>query len=241
MTDFSNQVAVVTGASSGIGRAIASGLAAKGATLCLVGRMLDELKNLSASLKIPSTQVQLCRVDLDLDDDIERLQKSIEENFGCVDILVHSAGALSLGPIESDRISDFDWQYRINVRAPALLTQILLPLLKMQKGQIVFINSSVGLVSKANLSQYAATKHALRAFADSLREEVNEMGIRVLSVFPGRTATPMQEMIFNWEGKDYPPTRLLQPQDVAAVVIHALSLPRTAEVTDISIRPMAKV
>jgi short-subunit dehydrogenase len=116
-----------------------------------------------------------------------------------------------------------------------------LPLLKMQKGQIVFINSSVGLVSKANLSQYAATKHALRAFADSLREEVNEMGIRVLSVFPGRTATPMQEMIFNWEGKDYPPTRLLQPQDVAAVVIHALSLPRTAEVTDISIRPMAKV
>jgi short-subunit dehydrogenase len=240
MTDFTNQVAVVTGASSGIGRAIASGLAAKGATLCLIGRSIEELKNFSASLKIGSTRIQLCRVDLGLDDDIEELKKNIEENLGRVDILVHSAGALSLGPIESVPISDFDWHYRINVRAPSLLTQALLPMLKMQKGQIVFMNSKVGLNSKANYSQYAATKHALRAFADSLREEVNEMGIRVLSVFSGSTATPMQEKIFNWEGKDYAPNRLMKPQDVAEIVIHTLSLPRTAEVTDIIIRPMAK-
>jgi short-subunit dehydrogenase len=241
MTDFTNQVAVLTGASSGIGRAIASGLAAEGADLCLVGRDLDELDTLSESIQIRSTRVQRYRVDLSLDDDIEKLRKHIENDFGCLHILIHSAGAISLGPVESSRISDLDWQYRINVRAPYLLTQALLPMLKTQKGQIVFVNSSVGLISKKNLSQYAATKHALKAFTDSLREEVNEMGIRVLSVYPGRTATPMQEMIFGWEGKDYPPDRLLQPQDVAAVVIHALSLPRTAEVTDISIRPMAKI
>lgn len=241
MTDFTGKIAVVTGASSGIGKAIASDLAAKGAALCLVGRTSDELNNLSVSLKNHSTRVELCRVDLGSDDDIESLRKCIEHDFGCLHILVHSAGALSLGPIESAQISDFDWQYRINVRAPYLVTQTLLPLIETQKGQIVFINSSVGLVSKANLSQYAATKHALKALADSLREEVSHKGIRVLSVFPGRTATPMQEMIFRWEGKDYPPDRLLQPQDVAAVVIHALSLPRTAEVTDINIRPMEKV
>ena len=162
-------------------------------------------------------------------------------DFEKIDMLIHSAGVISIGKLEISSVADFDRQYKTNVRAPCLLTQVLLPLLKMQKGQIVFINSSAGLFSKANLSQYAATKHALRAFADSLRDEVNEMGIRVLSVFPGRTATPMQEMIFSQEGRDYPANRLLQPQDVAAVVIHALSLPRTAEVTDISIRPMAKV
>ena len=241
MTDFTNQVAVLTGASGGIGKAIASGLAAKGATLCLVGRNSEKLDTLSASVQKSSTRVQRYRVDLSVDDDIQKLRKCIESDFGHLDILIHCAGAISFGPVESARISDFDWQYRINVRAPYLLTQALLPLLKTQKGQIAFINSSVGLISKKDLSQYAATKHALKAFTDSLREEVNEMGIRVLSVYPGRTATPMQEKIFGWEEKDYPPDRLLQPQDVAAVVIHSLSLPRTAEVTDINIRPMAKV
>ena len=231
----------MTGASGGIGKAIASGLAAKGATLCLVGRNSEKLDTLSVSRQLGSTPVQRYRIDLSLDDDIQKLRKCIENDFGHLDILIHCAGAISFGPVESSRISDFDWQYRINVRAPYLLTQTLLPLLKTQKGQIAFINSSVGLISKKDLSQYAATKHALKAFTDSLREEVNEMGIRVLSVYPGRTATPMQEKIFGWEGKDYPPDRLLQPQDVAAVVIHSLSLPRTAEVTDISIRPMGKV
>ena len=196
MTDFMNQVAVVTGASSGIGKAIASDLAAKGAAVCLVGRDLDALDHLSASIQIRSTRVQHYRVDLSLDEEIEKLRKSIETDFGCVHILIHSAGAISLGSVESSRVSDFDWQYRINVRAPYLLTRALLPMLKMQKGQIVFVNSSVGLISKKNLSHYASTKHALKAFADSLREEVNEMGIRVLSVYPGRTATPMQKKIF---------------------------------------------
>lgn len=231
----------MTGASSGIGKAIATGLTAKGASLGLVGRNVDELENLAVSLKTGSSRVQLYQVDLSLDDDIEKLRKHIENDFGRLDILVHSAGVLSIAPLESARISDFDWQYRINIRAPSLLTQTVLPLLKTQKGQIVFINSSVGLVSKKNVSQYAATKHALKALADSLRDEVNPLGIRVLSIFPGRTATPMQKMIFGWEGKDYPVDRLLQPHDVASIIIHALSLPRTAEVTNISIRPMAKV
>jgi NADP-dependent 3-hydroxy acid dehydrogenase YdfG len=90
------------------------------------------------------------------------------------------------------------------------------------------------------VSQYAATKHALKAVADSLRAEVNSQGIRVLSVYPGRTATPTQESLHALEGKPYRPTRLLQPEDVAAVVMNALCLPRTAEVTDIHIRPMMK-
>lgn len=113
-------------------------------------------------------------------------------------------------------------------------------MIKSGNGQIVFINSSVGLKAGANVSQYSATKYALNAVADSLREEVNICGIRVLSVFPGRTATPMQEFIHKMQSNTYQPERLLQPSDVAKVVINALSLPRSAEVTNISIRPMIK-
>jgi NADP-dependent 3-hydroxy acid dehydrogenase YdfG len=126
------------------------------------------------------------------------------------------------------------------VRAPYLLTQSLLPLLRSRRGQIVFINSSAGHVARGNVGQYAATKHALRALADSLREEVNADGIRVLSVYPGRTATPMQAKLHAVEQKEYRPDDLLQPQDVAAVVANALSLPRSAEVTDIHVRPLRK-
>ena len=113
-------------------------------------------------------------------------------------------------------------------------------MLKLRCGQVVFVNSSAGLTARAGVGQYAATKHALRAVADSFREEVNADGLRVLSVFLGRTATPMQEAVHKMEGKAYYPERLMQAEDVAAVVVNALSLPRTAEVTDIYARPMKK-
>ena len=90
------------------------------------------------------------------------------------------------------------------------------------------------------MGPYAATKYAFKALADSLREEVNAEGVRGLSVYLGRTASPMQAMIHAIEGKPYHPEYLLQPSDVAAVVLNALCLPCTAEMTDISIRPMRK-
>jgi NADP-dependent 3-hydroxy acid dehydrogenase YdfG len=89
-------------------------------------------------------------------------------------------------------------------------------------------------------AQYDSTKHALKALADSLRGEINRHGVRVLSVYLGRTASEMQEGIYRMEGRPYRPEILLQPDDVASVVVNALGLPRTAEVTDISIRPMIK-
>jgi short-subunit dehydrogenase len=109
-----------------------------------------------------------------------------------------------------------------------------------RKGQIVFLNSTAGLRARANVSQYAATKHALKAVADSLREEVNPAGVRVLSLFLGRTATPMQASVFAAERREYNPGILMQPEDVAEVVVNALVLPRRAEITEISMRPAIK-
>jgi len=238
--NLKNQIAVVTGASSGIGKAIALNLAKEGAKVCMVGRNIERLKAVANSGKPFSEYISVYKTDLEVDDDISLLSGSLQREFGAIDILTHCAGMISIGKIQESPVEEFDRQFRVNVRAAFLLTQALLPGLKLRRGQIVFINSSVGLVAKASAAQYAATKHALKGLADSLREEVNGDGVRVLSVYLGRTATPMQEAVHKMEGKEYHPERLIQPEDVAAVVINALSLPRTAEVTDIYIRPLQK-
>jgi NADP-dependent 3-hydroxy acid dehydrogenase YdfG len=240
MSVLTGQIAVVTGASSGIGRALVLELAEQGVRLCLVGRRLERLADVAASVRATTQQTLCYQTDLTVDHDIHELTLHLQRDLGYIDLLIHSAGVISQGQFETSSIEALDWQYRTNVRAPYLLTQGLLPLLRVRRGQIVFINSSVGLSARANIAQYAATKHALKAIADSLRDEVNADGIRVLSVYLGRTATPMQAAAYEREGRPYHPELLLQPEDVAAVVIHTLSLPRTAEVTDINMRPLVK-
>jgi len=235
-----DRVAVVTGASSGIGRAIALALAGKGAQVRLVGRKLDTLEYLVKTAREHSLRASACRVDLTRDEDIHALVADLEGNDGRVDVLVHCAGEIRHAEHARAPLTDFDAQYRANVRGPYLLTQCLLPLLRAASGQVVFINSSSGLRARARSGQFAATQHAMKAIADSLREEVNADGIRVLSVFPGRTATPRTEQLFQEERKAYRPELLMQPEDVAAMVVHALKMPRTCEVTEISIRPLFK-
>ncbi|MGH7855798.1 MAG: SDR family NAD(P)-dependent oxidoreductase, partial [Candidatus Binatia bacterium] len=154
-----------------------------------------------------------------------------------LDVLVHSAGNVALGAVESAPVAELDRQYRVNLRAPYVLTQTCLPLLRAAGGQIVFVNSGAGLHARPQWSQYAMTKHGLKALADSLREEVKPAGIRVMSVFPGRTATPMQESVHRIEGKEYHAGDFLQPEDVASQVAAAVGLPRTADVTDLILRP----
>lgn len=240
MDHFRDKIAVITGASSGIGKAIALSLSEEGSRLCLIGRNTKNLKGIIESTKVAAPDTKSCNVDLTSDAEIDILKTDIQKEFGVIDILVHSAGIFSMGLLEETTAESLDLQYKINMRAPYLLTQALLPMIKARQGQIVFINSSVGLRARATLAQYAATKHALKAIADSLRDEVNGEGVRVLSIYLGRTATPMQFLMHTIEGKAYHPERLIQPEDVAAVVLNALALPRTAEVTDINIRPMLK-
>lgn len=240
MPVFKDHVAVVTGASKGIGKAIAFGLAAEGATVCLVGRDADALGGIVKALGEGTARAAAYRVDLTLDDDIHELTARLQREFGHVDLLVYSHGSFRRGTVPSVPVADLDALYRANVRAPYLLSQALLPLLKARRGQIVFVNSSVVGSAQAELSQYAATKHALKALADSLRQELNSEGIRVLSIYPGRTATPGQAAIHALEGRTYRPERLIQPDDVAFMVINALKVARTAEVTDIYMRPMSK-
>jgi NAD(P)-dependent dehydrogenase (short-subunit alcohol dehydrogenase family) len=130
-----------------------------------------------------------------------------------------------------------DRQLAVNLRGPLLLTRAALPALTQARGMIVFVNSTQGLAASRGTAAYAASKHALRAVADALRAEVNPLGIRVLSIYPGRTDTPMQRAILAEEGRAPDPDRLLRPEDIAAMIVAAASLPRNAEVTDLTIRP----
>src|SRR5262249_1840068 len=121
-----------------------------------------------------------------------------------------------------------------------LLAKALLPMLKEAHGQVVFVNSTAGLVAGAENGLYAATKHALHSITGSIRDHVNSYGIRVISVFPGRTATSMQQAIHRLEGRSYEAAELVPTGDVAELIVGALALSRTAEVTDIVVRPMKK-
>ncbi len=233
-------VAVVTGAASGIGKAITLTLANAGAAVALVGRDHARLDIVVNELEALGASCAAFTCDLGDDSQISALYEALQRWRQSVDILVHSAGAIHLGPLESAPVSDLDHQYRINLRAPYLLTQRLLPALRAAKGQVVFINSSVSVRVKEHVGAYTATKHGLKALADTLRMEVNPAGVRVLSVFPGNTATPMQNAIQKHSGRQVDPAYFLQPDDVAAVVLQSLLLPRTAEVTDIHVRPFRK-
>lgn len=240
MHSFKEHVAVITGGGSGIGRAISLALSERGATVCLVGRRAQVLESVATTVRSSGGLARTYSTDITSDQEVGVLAERVEQELGRVDILVHSAGTFVMGELSDSSVLDLDAQYRANVRAPFLLTQVLLPLLGSSRGQIVFINSSVGLTIRPNVGQFSATQHALKAFADTLRDEINAKGIRVLSVYPGRTATPRQAAIFESEGRPYHPERLMQADDVAAVVINALALSRTAEVTDIKIRPFIK-
>jgi short-subunit dehydrogenase len=238
--NWRDQIGIVTGASSGIGRAIALALAAQGMALGLIGRDAGRLEEVASEARSFGSRVLKYGADLSQDDEIGRLRCNLQDDFGAIDVLVHSAGSFFIGPIESAPMSEFDQLFRINMRAPYALTQTLMSMIRARRGQIVFINSSVGLRTRANIGAYAATKYGLKAIADTLRDELNPDGVRVLSIFPGRTATPQQEAIHAIEGHQYHPELLMQPTDVATAVLDALAMSRSAEMTDICIRPLQK-
>ncbi len=234
------QVALITGGGSGVGGAIALAMARAGADICIVGRRLERLEEIAGEAHRLGVRASCIATDLSRDDAAIALAQRVLAELGGVDIVVHSAARFERGSIEAAPLDVLDAVYRTNLRAPYALTQALLPTLKQRQGQVVMVNSSSGISAKPTTAQYDASKHALKALADSLRAEVNGEGVRVLSVYLGRTASEMQASVHAMEGKPYRPELLLQPADVAAVVVNALTLPRTAEVTDIHIRPMLK-
>ena len=227
------RVTLVAGAAGGVGRAITSELLSAGAEVIMVGRTEPRLR---AAIADPEPH-KIAHVVADLTDPsaVDKVRSKVAQR-GQLDALVLSSGIYE----RSNNVETFRQQMDANVLGPYALIQSLLPTLLQNHGQIVFINSSQALKAGATVGQYAATMHAMKAVADSLRDEVNEKGVRVMSLYLGRTAGQRQERIFASENRSYPSDKLLQPADVARTVVYLLQMPKTAEVTDLMIRPMNK-
>lgn len=231
------RVALVTGAGSGIGRAIAMALGRDGGRVVLVGRRRDPLEETATAIRAFGGLADVRPMDASDPAAVDDLLAAIARDPARLDVLVHAAGVHALGPIEQSPVEEFDRLYGSNLRAPFLLARSALPLIRQARGEIVFVNSIAVFGARPGVGPYRAMKAGLRALADSLRDEVNPQGIRVLSVFPGRTATPTGEEIHRQEGRPYHPDDLLQPEDVAEIILAAIRLPRTAEVIELRMRP----
>jgi short-subunit dehydrogenase len=240
MLKLEKHLAIVTGATGAIGKACAIALASEGCTVHILGRQEEKLVELEKLIEAKGGKSRIFQIDLTNSNAIQAYVEQLSGSGTKVSILVHSAGVHHMGRMSETEATKMDELFAVNVKGPYQLSKELLPLMERNPGQIVFINSSAGLTTKAKIGLYSATKYALKALADSLRHEVNTLGIRVLSIYPGRTATEMQAKIHEKENRAYLPERLLQPEDIAETMIHSLKLPLTAEITDIQIRPFFK-
>jgi NADP-dependent 3-hydroxy acid dehydrogenase YdfG len=224
---------LVTGASGGIGRAISLELLSAGAEVILLGRSKAKLE--AAIPHREADRVELLEADLSDAAAVERVGLRIAQR-GRLDGLILSSGIYE----RSDDAETLRRQMAANVIGPYALIQRLLPVLLRNQGQVVFVNSSQALKAGATVGQYAATMHAVKAIADSLRDEVNQHGVRVMSLYLGRTAGERQKQIYEREGRSYLAETLIQPDDVARTVIYLLQMQKTVEVTDLTLRSMKK-
>lgn len=222
---------VITGATGGIGGAVAELLHEQGHQLVLVGSHRERLDAAAGRLGGCETLV----LDLLDVEGIAAHGSALASRDSPIDGLVHSAGLAQLGSIADSETNSWMEQYKVNVAGPAELTRCLLPALRTARGQVVFVNSGQGLRTSPGWGAYSASKHAARALAQALRAEEGPHGVRVTSVYPGRTATEMQRAIHRQEGAEYVAQAYIQPRSVARTVLAALMSPPDMEITDVSV------
>jgi short-subunit dehydrogenase len=221
---------LITGAGSGIGALLAERLLERGDDLVLLARSPERAHDLRSELAGATVLV----ADLAVPAEIEAVADELPDSL---DSVVHAAGVVELGPVADLTSADWESQLAVNLLAPAVLTRVALPALRAARGTVVFLNSGAGLSAHPHWSAYAASKHGLRALADSLRGEEQPNGLRVTSVFPGRTATPMQAKVHEQEGRTYDAGDWIDPATVADAILQVLDLPDDATISDLTIRP----
>lgn len=228
VNDGSRPLALITGASRGIGAAVARALA-PGHDLLLGGRDVEALRSIAAEL--PSSRPW--PVELTDPDALAVATAGVER----LDVLVHSAGIGVLGSVAETPAATWRRQFEVNVVAVAELTRLLLPALRAARGRVVLLNSGAGLNAGPGWASYAASKFALRAFADSLRAEEAAHGVRVTSVHPGRVDTDMQRGVVEQEGGEYHAGSYLRAESVAGAVLLAVTAPDDVALTQLVLRP----
>lgn len=226
------RVAIVTGASRGIGSAIARVLAAKGWKLVLAARSATELEALAAELP----EAIAVPTDVTRSEDVQRLVAKARERWGRVDALVNNAGLTHVAPFETVSPEDFDRLMAVNVKGPFLLMQAVLPWMREQgSGEILNILSVAAKRVFPEWSVYCASKFALDGMAKSLAEELKGSGIRVSALYPGATDSPLWDAL----GPDIPRSGMMRPEAVAEAVAFMLDQPASARLSELVLEPAA--
>ncbi|SFJ24916.1 NADP-dependent 3-hydroxy acid dehydrogenase YdfG [Amycolatopsis sacchari] len=220
-------VAVVVGATGGIGSAVATDLAARGFRVWLASR--DEHALVELTGKLPGAAAWPL--------DLAAGPLVPPSGLVGVDVLVHCAGVFDAGPVAETSADRWRHVFAVNLFGVVEVTRALLPALRRARGRAILVNSTVVRGAAAGRSAYAASKEALRVFAEALHQEELENGVRVTTVYPGRVATGMQREVRQREGGPYEPEQYLAPEAVAAAVASVVSSPDEAHVTELTVQP----
>jgi NADP-dependent 3-hydroxy acid dehydrogenase YdfG len=225
------QVAIVTGAGRGIGRAISTALAAEGAHVVLAARTAAEIGKVAGEIQAAGGAATSVVADLTRPEQIERLANEALKISGAIDILVNNAGIGVFKPVSEMSVDELDAMWNVNLRGTFLATKAVLPAMtKGKRGAIVNIASLAGKNTFKGGAGYCATKWGLRGFAGSLMLEVREHNIRVVTIFPGSVDTN-----FSRAGKRGP--QITQAEDVASAVLFAVTAPARSMFSEIDLRP----
>jgi short-subunit dehydrogenase len=220
---------LITGASMGLGRELALKFAGEGCNLILNARGKEELLGVESKCKDLGAECRAVIGDMTTKETITNLEKSSKE--AGLDILVNNAGIIILKPFEENTDEELDRIFEINVKAHMRLTHKLLPIMKAKKeGQIINIVSNAGLGGRVNHSLYCATKFAMKGFTDSIRQETNRYGIKVMGVYPGGIRTNLFDEI-----KGHDTSGFMDPKEVAGIIVESCKLSKTASVDDLII------
>jgi len=230
---LAGKVAIVTGASRGIGRAISVALAQEGATIVLAARSIQQLQITAEQVTKAGGAAHIIHVELTEEKSIRNLVQVTGEKLGRLDILVNNAGVTHSAPLEQTSTEDWDRCVSVNARAPFILCREALPLLKKSPAAyIINIASVVGVKGYPLQSAYTASKHALRGMAMSLAEELRGSNIRVHVLCPGGADTDMVGRVRPDIAKD----ELIKPQEIAELVLYLVTHKGNAVVDELRIR-----
>ena len=237
------KVALVTGASSGIGEATALALAEEGAAVAISARRADRLEDLAKRIEAKGSKVKVIVADVALEDQAQEMVVAANAAFGRLDILVNNAGVMLLGPIANADTEDWRRMIQTNVLGLMYATHAALPLMRAQgQGHIVNISSVAGRTARAGAGVYNASKWGVGAFSESLRQEVYKDKIRVTIIEPGAVATELTQHITHPDSKKQIEQFVqamtpLESEDIAAAILYAVTQPPRVNVNEILIRP----
>ncbi|HDE3706835.1 TPA: SDR family oxidoreductase [Staphylococcus aureus] len=231
MTVLTDKVAVVTGAGSGIGEAIATLLHEEGVKVILAGRNKDKLQNVANQLAQDS--VKVVPTDVTKKEEVDELIKIAQQTFGGLDIVINSAGQMLSSKITDYQVDEWDSMIDVNIKGTLYTAQAALPtMLEQSSGHLINIASISGFEVTKSSTIYSATKAAVHTITQGLEKELAKTGVKLTSISPGMVDTAITAT--------YNPTdrKKLEPQDIAEAVLYALTQPKHVNVNEITVRPV---